>query len=785
MSNNKRILSVVLALILALSVIPTMPLSVSAEETDYTAPEGFTPEPNKIYFDVNGTGWEMGAKDKVAFFIYGGDFGTEANPTTPYGWGGKKPIGTATTGVSGMYEIDPAAKLGYTFTEGIQYKISFVHTSGNKWIEQTHDLYFTSNCLGHVAYCNGETRPYEIDPSKSALVPHWDSEDLDGGLQFYYHRYPIELGGNVEIDIDPTCLDITGYTGKKSDLEIPATIDSLPVDGIEDNAFEGNENLKSVKLPDSVSSIGDSAFYNCTALTDIPLPDSIWTIGNYAFANCAGLTNFSIPDTVRVIGSGAFNGCTGLTEINIPSSITTINDNTFNYCTGLTSITIPDAVTKIGDYAFSRCTGLTKIVIPDSVTSIGDNAFSGCTGLTEIVIPDSVTEIGEGAFEGCTGLTSVKLPDSITGIEDNTFAGCTGLTDFTLPSSIEYVAKTAFEETDFEGIWYNDQPDGVLYWGTKAMGYKGICPETIWIRPGTTELEGEYYGYDLQTIVLPDGLEKIEDFKSSISSITLPDSVWSFPYKFNTTIGTDATGMTRYSFRPITIYGRKGSYAEIFVDNLKDPEVMKNLGPDFENTYTFVPLQTREAKRVSVYPLEEEQELSVEDITDSFDKTAVPANFEIVKVYDVSIKKDGETVNPDRYFELYLDTTYYNISASKSKVYRVEADGSLTDMRAKVVGSFEDVLFSTSRLGTFILTTGAEVKPPICGDADGDGKVTVKDATFIQRYLVNLDSGIDLAVITRNGDVDGDGKVTIIDAALIQRKLVGLSVSYPIGKALS
>ena len=486
-----------------------------------------------------------------------------------------------------------------------------------------------------------------------------------------------------------------------------------------------------------------------------------------------------------MIGSGAFSGCTGLTEINIPSSITTINDNTFNYCTGLTSITIPDAVTKIGDYAFSRCTGLTKIVIPDSVTSIGDNAFSGCTGLTEIVIPDSVTEIGEGAFEGCTGLTSVKLPDSITGIEDDTFAGCTGLTDFTLPSSIEYVAKTAFEETDFEGIWYNDQPDGVLYWGTKAMGYKGICPETIWIRPGTTELEGEYYGYDLQTIVLPDGLEKIEDFKSSISSITLPDSVWSFPYKFNTTIGTDATGMTRYSFRPITIYGRKGSYAEIFVDNLKDPEVMKNLGPDFENTYTFVPLQTREAKRVSVYPLEEEQELSVEDITDSFDKTAVPANFEIVKVYDVSIKKDGETVNPDRYFELYLDTTYYNISASKSKVYRVEADGSLTDMRAKVVGSFEDVLFSTSRLGTFILTTGAEVKPPICGDADGDGKVTVKDATFIQRYLVNLDSGIDLAVITRNGDVDGDGKVTIIDAALIQRKLVGLSVSYPIGKALS
>lgn len=55
------------------------------------------------------------------------------------------------------------------------------------------------------------------------------------------------------------------------------------------------------------------------------------------------------------------------------------------------------------------------------------------------------------------------------------------------------------------------------------------------------------------------------------------------------------------------------------------------------------------------------------------------------------------------------------------------------------------------------------------GDADIDSKITVLDATAIQRYVAQL---IDFTTSqTRCADMDGDWKVTVIDSTAIQRKL--------------
>ena len=68
----------------------------------------------------------------------------------------------------------------------------------------------------------------------------------------------------------------------------------------------------------------------------------------------------------------------------------------------------------------------------------------------------------------------------------------------------------------------------------------------------------------------------------------------------------------------------------------------------------------------------------------------------------------------------------------------------------------------------------------ILGDADGDGFVTIMDATIIQRYLAaytvkNPDT------VVRCGDIAGDG-LDIIDATLIQRFLAEFTVPYNIGQ---
>ena len=60
----------------------------------------------------------------------------------------------------------------------------------------------------------------------------------------------------------------------------------------------------------------------------------------------------------------------------------------------------------------------------------------------------------------------------------------------------------------------------------------------------------------------------------------------------------------------------------------------------------------------------------------------------------------------------------------------------------------------------------------LMGDADGDKKVTIVDATRIQRVLAGLSQKT--ADYDTAADVDQDGKVTIIDATCIQRYLAGL-----------
>ncbi len=83
--------------------------------------------------------------------------------------------------------------------------------------------------------------------------------------------------------------------------------------------------------------------------------------------------------------------------------------------------------------------------------------------------------------------------------------------------------------------------------------------------------------------------------------------------------------------------------------------------------------------------------------------------------------------------------------------------------------------------GTTVTITTEESETPsgyILGDADGDGIVTILDATWIQRALAGIGAlaGFNEAA----ADVDGDGDVTILDATYLQRYLVGVAVPYAI-----
>ena len=200
--------------------------------------------------------------------------------------------------------------------------------------------------------------------------------------------------------------------------------------------------LANVELSDSLITIGAWAFFGC-GLKSITIPDGVTTIGDYAFRyGLAG--ELKIPDSVITIGTYAFDGC-GLTELTLGNSVTTIGDYAFIDCRVLTSITVAEGNPTY--YSVNNCLiergtntllrGCKNSIIPNTVTTIGEYAFSSCYDLTSIDIPNSVTTIGEWAFYDCSGLTSIEIPDSVITIDQFAFWGCSNLTNIAFDGTIE------------------------------------------------------------------------------------------------------------------------------------------------------------------------------------------------------------------------------------------------------------------------------------------------------------------------------------------------------------
>ncbi len=307
-----------------------------------------------------------------------------------------------------------------------------------------------------------------------------------------------------------------------------------PITEIKAGAFKFQETLKTITIPDSVTTIGIGVVVGCTSLesvygkfassdnrcliidgyltifapaglTSYTIPDTVTTIGELAFYNCTSLTSITIPDSVTTIGEGAFYNCTSLTSVTIGNSVTTIGDFAFEECESLTSVIIGDGVTSIGRYAFVYCESLTSVTIGDSVTTIGDSAFAYCISLTSITIPDSVTTIGEWAFYNCDSLTSITIPDGVTTIGDYAFCSCNSLTSITIPDGVTTIGDCAFCSCD--SLTSITIPDGVTTIGDSAFIF---CTS-------------------LTSITIPDGVTTIGDsafeYCDSLTSITIPDSV--------------------------------------------------------------------------------------------------------------------------------------------------------------------------------------------------------------------------------------------------------------------
>lgn len=159
---------------------------------------------------------------------------------------------------------------------------------------------------------------------------------------------------------------------------------------------------RTVTVPEGVKYIDYGAFYHCDNLKTVRLPDSIENISPKAFQ----YTGYVLDFLDHITGTGDFlvNGSSLIayrgtgTEVNVPDGVKVIAGEVFKDHSEIEKVNLPSGLLVIGEGAFETCSNLKEVSFGDSVTDIKDRAFAGCM-LTEVSLPDSLLRLGLYAFD--------------------------------------------------------------------------------------------------------------------------------------------------------------------------------------------------------------------------------------------------------------------------------------------------------------------------------------------------------------------------------------------------
>ena len=261
---------------------------------------------------------------------------------------------------------------------------------------------------------------------------------------------------------DERCIVIDGVLyafapGGLTSYEVPSGVVR-----ISSNAFSLTKELKTVVLPDGLTTLEQGSFSQ-SDLESITIPASVQSIDTYAFMNCRKLkellgessfisqdrkflsdpygmygntlfffagkedSSYEIPEGVVALENYSFSGCEKLRSLTFPKGISFIAGSSFEGCINLEAIYGPDATS---DHKGLMTDGLLQTVVPAlsgdyvvpaEVTALGDRIFLGKPKLRSVTMGDQVTSIGMYAFASCQELRSVTLSANLVTMGYNPF----------------------------------------------------------------------------------------------------------------------------------------------------------------------------------------------------------------------------------------------------------------------------------------------------------------------------------------------------------------------------
>ena len=544
---------------------------------------------------------------------------------------------------------------------------------------------------------------------------------------------------------------------KLNTVIVGKNVNEIPSDTYREPFAETN--LSTVIFKDGIKNV--SGFCNCNEITDIYIPDGVEKISERAFMNCSKLETVIVPKSVTKVGKNAFYNTAWLN--NQPSGTVYINNLLYYYkdSTQDEDVVVREGTTEIVEGAFYDASHIKSIVIPGSVRRIYDYAFSN-KGIESVSLGEGIIELGAGAFYGCQLLETIHLPNGLTIIGNNAFENCTSL-------------KTA-----------------IIGDGVKTIGYGAFsgCSslETVNIPNGLKELPSQYYRHSWEE----SGYYNTGIFENctSLKSISIPDSVKSidaFTFKNCTSLKTVTIG------KGVADIGCGAFVGCTSLETVNIPNGVKELPSQyisnntgiFENCTNLNTVTIPDSvKSIGAYTFRNCISLKRASIGKGVDDISCGAFMGCTSL---------ETVNiPDGIAEI-SDTAFYKTAMTSITIKNPNAVLGYKAFGVKntVYGDApnEDFIVYGYKGSTaeqyakdyqlkFVELSAIEY----LGDVDGDGAVSIIDATCIQRHLAEIPV---YAYNEKAADTDGDGEVTILDATGIQRYLAELPCFAGIGNPIS
>lgn len=250
-----------------------------------------------------------------------------------------------------------------------------------------------------VVIIDGER--YLVDCGYTGNAPrHYELSKMD-----YDHSYEILNDGTLRL---------YQYEGTDTNIVVPDTIDGRKVTVLGNSTFQyctQASDIESVTLPDSLTTIEKNAFYNCEKLKSVTIPQNVSSIGLAAFVE--GLSESSLTEIKVDPENPYFSEKDGVVFSKDGTKLIVFPSGRSG------DYQIPDGTVSVGDYAFYYCVNVSSITVPGSVRSLGEGAFGNCSSLTKTVLNEGLEEIGEYAFQSSSGIRDIIIPASVKSVGKN------------------------------------------------------------------------------------------------------------------------------------------------------------------------------------------------------------------------------------------------------------------------------------------------------------------------------------------------------------------------------